>query len=259
MHPGANAICPRQRFCLTRSGTNAFTLVDLLVIMALLVILAIFLQPSMVMGREKSRRAACKDQMRQFLLGVHMYANDNSARLPSGRSDYRDPADEHIPVISKATRDILIQYSGSVRILECPSLPKPFNNTTGWLYPNYGFVLGYNYLGGHQGTPWPVSGNGSSWLSPQTANDNSSLALLTDLNAWSAGYDQAFVPHGNHGPVIKHPDFGRNPQPASARNSGAVGGNLGLLDGSVDWKKFRQMRTHRGSRLWGEEGCFAAW
>lgn len=259
MHTGANASYPRRRFFIFRSRGEAFTLVELLVVVGTIAILAGLLLPSFVGAKEKGRRTACKGQLQQFLLGVHMYANDNVARLPSGLSENSDATDEHLPVVSKATRDSLIQYSGSRRVLKCPSLMKPFNTESGWHYQNYGFVLGYNYLGGHGDTPWPVSGTCSNWVSPQTANDDSSLVLVTDMNDWSPGFRKAFAPHANHGPVIKDNDFGRNPQGASSRDIGAAGGNLALLDGSVNWKKIRQMNTHQGSRRWEDDGCFAAW
>lgn len=40
---------------------------------------------------------------------------------------------------------------------------------------------------------------------------------------------------------------------------GAVGGNIGLLDGSVSWKPISQMRIYRGSQMWDDLGCWAMW
>jgi hypothetical protein len=87
---------------------------------------------------------------------VHLYANDHNDKLPSGLSENGNGEDEHIPLISHATRSSLIEYTGTFRILDCPSLGKPFNQDKGWIFSGYGFVIGYNYLGGHTNTPWEV-------------------------------------------------------------------------------------------------------
>ena len=84
-----------------------------------------------------------------------MYAMDHREMLPSGLSDNPDPTDSHIHVLSTKAREDLVQYSGSRKMLECPSLGEPFNSEGGWFYAGYGYVIGYNYLGGHDNTPWP--------------------------------------------------------------------------------------------------------
>jgi prepilin-type N-terminal cleavage/methylation domain-containing protein len=242
-------------------GRKAFTLIELLVVIGIIAILAALLIPALAGAKERARRASCKSNIRQFLLAVHLYGNDNNERLPSGLSENVNPQDEHIPLISTATRRSLIQYAGNFKILDCPSLGQPFNRKEGWYFSSYGFVIGYNYLGGHTNTPWPVTPDSfASWVSPQTLNDDSTLVLLTDLNDWSPGYGQTFAPHGKNGPILKNRDVGNiSALGASSKTIGAVGGNVGHLDGSVLWKPISKMKYYKGSRLWEESGCFAAW
>jgi len=45
----------------------------------------------------------------------------------------------------------------------------------------------------------------------------------------------------------------------SSADVGAAGGNIGLLDGSVSWKKIQQMQIYCGSQQWGDSGCIAMW
>src|SRR5437667_2599341 len=219
----------------------AFTLVELLVVIAIITILMALLLPALVGARERARRSACKSHMRQFILVAHLYGNDQNDRVPAGVTE--QVTVEYTPVIPRATRQALIRYGGSQKIIECPSLGKPFNTPGGWDIGLWGFVIGYNYLGGHTGTPWLGEGVGQPWISPQKLSDASSLPLVTDMNDWSPAYRQSFAPHGPRGPILRKGDF---PNPSahglSSQKIGAVGGNVGLLDGSVNWKPIQQMK-----------------
>jgi prepilin-type N-terminal cleavage/methylation domain-containing protein len=243
-----------------RRRTQAFTLIELLVTVAIIAILAALLLPALSGSKEKARRVTCKSHLRQFALAVHLYAMDHEDNVPTGLSDNGDREDESIPLISSEMRKQFFDYSGDPRIIECPNLGKPFGQPEGWYYPDYGFVIGYNYLGGHQSTPWPDYYEFTGFVSPQTTGDDPTLPLVTDINDWSPGFGKTFAPHGANGPVLRDSDFS-NPSAAGASSKaiGAVGGNVGLLDGSVTWKNIGQMRPYRGSRLWDDNGCFGVW
>jgi hypothetical protein len=180
-------------------------------------------------------------------------------RLPSGLSENFDPADEHIPVISTETRQVLIAYSGDFRMLECPNLGAPFNQQGGWYHPEYGYVIGYNYLGGHGTDPWPAMPGHPEWTSPQTLADDPTLPLVTDLNDWSPGFGMTMAPHGRAGAVALDSHVNESAGGATPRQIGALGGHVGNLDGSVIWKPISAMSEYRGSRLWDSDGCFALW
>ena len=241
----------------------AFTLIELLVVIAIISILASLLLPALVGAKERARRAACKNNLRQFTLAVHLYASDHLDKVPSGLSELGDGQDEHIPLLSRQTRTQFVQYAGSYKILECPSLGKPFNKPEGWFFSGYGVVIGYNYLGGHTNTPWEPNDDYyfATWKSPQSLNENSSQVLLTDMNDWSPGYGKTFAPHGSRGPILKNGDYSNNnPNEGSTpAKVGAGGGHVGLLDGSITWKNIKQMRPHHGSYSWGRDGCYAMW
>src|SRR3954465_9018188 len=90
----------------------AFTLIELLVVVAIIAILAALLLPALAGGKERARRIVCKNHLRQFLLAAQMYAHDFENKLPSGSSENSDPQDEHIPILSGATKSNLTYYSG---------------------------------------------------------------------------------------------------------------------------------------------------
>jgi prepilin-type N-terminal cleavage/methylation domain-containing protein len=259
--------------------TRAFTLLELLVVIAIIAILAGLLLPSLAGAKERGRRAACQNNVRQFILATHAYAGDCGDRLPRGDSDFvavSDPPAEDIPVLSTNTRTQMLLYAGTWKVLDCPSLGKPFNQPDGWRpEPDYGYVIGYNYLGGHGGTPWePPEESTNTWISPERLSDDPTLALVTDANDWSPGYRRTLAPHGAHGPIFnKRLDSSQtlatlqqgqefaNPgaKGATSQSLGAEGGNVGLVDGSVAWRAIGQMRVYRGSRKWDVSGCFGAW
>jgi len=248
-----------------RCRPSAFTLIELLVVIAIIAILAALLLPALSAAKERGRRTACLNNVRQFILAAHLYAGDNSDSLPLGNTDYEsvtDPPAEDIPVLSTNTRNAMITYAGNWRVLDCPSLREPFNRPEGWQpEPNYGFVIGYNYLGGHTRTPWdPLPGQTGRWLSPQKLAEDPSLVLVTDANNWSPGYGKTLAPHGASGPILKGRDFtNASAEGASSASIGAVGGNVGRVDASVFWKPMAQMQVYRGSLKWEEAGCTAAW
>jgi prepilin-type N-terminal cleavage/methylation domain-containing protein len=236
-------------------GRCAFTLVELLVVIAVVGILASLLLPALIGSKERAKRAACKNSIRQFAIAVHLYANDHEDHLLSGASN--KAGDDHLPVLSTATSNAIVENcGGSQRIVHCPSYgdwfirqqaERPFEEQ------EYGYVIGYNYHGGHTNAPWPTaSGQSATWISPMRLTDDPSLVLISDMNDWSLDYGQTFAPHGKNGPILNGGP--NNPPPGglafTSAEIGAAGGNVGLLDGSVEWVPVRKMKIYRASLKW---------
>jgi prepilin-type N-terminal cleavage/methylation domain-containing protein len=247
-------------FRVRRTGIQrnpAFTLVELLVVIAIIGLLLAIIIPSLASAKERSRRVLCKSNLHQFAIGLNTYANSNNQMLPSGHSDMDA---EHTPVLAAKTRKELLKYVGHPKVLECPWLGGPFQNTGGWLYKDagydVGYVIGYNYLGGHHDTPWPAPAGYEPWKSPQRMTDRTTLPILTELNAWTIGDGRTWAPHGTRGPITQYGDRGKGGM--TSKEAGAAGGNACMMDGSVSWKDISNMKYYIASQL-GPDACQTMW
>jgi hypothetical protein len=170
-----------------------------------------------------------------------------------------------VPVLSALVYTQMVQYAGNYKVLGCPSLLPPFNSSPGWYQESYGYVLGYNYLGGHANTPWPVPAGGEAWISPQkltetSTNLSSASPLLTEMNDWSSGYSSVIAPHTSNGAKRLGADFDTgDPEGLTSVQIGSLGGNIGFMDGSAAWRGIKSMKFRRGSQKWGPDGCTTMW
>lgn len=65
-----------------KANPDAFTLIELLTVIAIIGILAAILIPVVGKVREQARQAACASNLRQIGVGVHLYSADNDDWLP---------------------------------------------------------------------------------------------------------------------------------------------------------------------------------
>lgn len=134
---GAKALIHRRQ---TRAcSTRGFTLVELLIVIAIVAIFAAVLLAVFPKGREMARRAACTSAVKQIVAAASMYAHDHDRRF--------------IPAMTRGAPDgklgytwctIIQPYIESEQILICPNDPEP-KATEDFVCLPHSYGLNYRY------------------------------------------------------------------------------------------------------------------
>ena len=131
-----------QTFKTKRRHDENFTLIELLIVIAIIAILAALLLPALNAAREKARSASCVSNQRQLGLIFASYTIDFSDYMPPRCSTYNGSTVSYIYLLHKSS------YIPLPSIFLCPSRNSPYaseyKNGSGFsvnaaLYPDYGY------------------------------------------------------------------------------------------------------------------------
>ncbi len=96
--------------------SKAFTLVEMLVVIAMIGLLGALLFPVFQKVRDHARRVSCASNLKQISLALTQYAGDNNEALPPGA--YAVPGG-----LTVTWRQLVFPYARSVNVFRCPSNP----------------------------------------------------------------------------------------------------------------------------------------
>ncbi len=246
-----------QRKSDERGRPWAFTLVELLVVVAITAIMAALLLPALWGARERSSRAVCKSNLRNVLMGLQVYADDYSGTLPSSADN---AGDYHAIRLSDATfTNFVSRYLDNVsNVFYCPNVD--YDGMT--LHDKYGYIIGYNYL---VMSVIPTTKGPDFWTGT-TKLEGSTNELLADANYWSqqssgSAIDVQLAPHTSRGASLQTPSAsvtvpgrGTSVPVTTSTTLGAQGGNIGHADGSVTWKTIQNMGQYQASSVGDANG-----
>ena len=238
--------------------TTGFTLIELIVVVAIISLLIAILMPALRQAREQARRAACASNLRQVAAGAVSYATQNRGRMMSsvrnpwggtGRNTPLIRADPDAPTaewnlhrINRYVNGFDVERRRSRGVFICPSVERAhyqdlaeihWNRSAGDPGVNDFSQLSYSYTAGVDRWSSAAARNGAAEELARSRIGGSSRLLIADSLLLDQATKLFRYNHGRHGWAWNWPplnEHGAFEDPGPPRITGI---NRGFADGSV--------------------------
>jgi prepilin-type N-terminal cleavage/methylation domain-containing protein len=225
---------------------SAFTLTELLVVVAIIAVLLALLLPALSSAKERARRTKCLNNLRQIGLVMTMYAGENQDLVISAKQqDSSKP--EHFAFVQ-----ISLDLQGA-RAAQMAGLYVGSSNASVWTCPNRPGLpvfemnerqritpqctIGYQYFGGIK-----------TWMNPSFPKgiaSRSPVKLSQASPGWCLAADAIIKLRSkwvtNPNPKDRPLPFSNLPPHHSGRSFTPLGGTEVFADGSARWIPFESM------------------
>jgi prepilin-type processing-associated H-X9-DG protein len=233
-------------------------LIELLVVIAIIAVLMGILMPALSRVREQARQRSCAARIRQQVLALNMYGNENSTKLPLPST-----TGAWLQDVAINTVNFMLRTGMTREMFYCPSNANHQKyNDFFWGYGNNGATWnGSKFVGGSANSfvvsgycfilqttasqprpqiePYAKDSEKKIWVKNLQEKNPSTRELVIDsiMGAPTAskhyGYNFSEVGGGiltDHGVYDRTSHLKGNGDP--------VGGNIGFLDGHTEWRNF---------------------
>ena len=223
-----------------------FTLMELMVVMAVIGILFSLLIPVLSRARESARDASCKSNLKQWGVGIAMYSSDNRSYLPAAFNTKREywyaQLHSYMNYDKSAVSDI---YESGMIINTCPSVIHEKKQSGTLDYASNNAILKHTNFQAEEfrlKVSWITRPSDSLTLADANGVFNGSTAAYPFIRGpvgvyldgwWNFEPDEILTPYDDTEPEL-YIRFRHN------KNRNA---NILCVDGHVEGKRMSQMRA----------------
>jgi type II secretory pathway pseudopilin PulG len=272
-----------SRPCAETVGVG-FTLIKLLVVIAIMALLAALLMPVLRSAREAGRRAACMGHLRQLQLAWQTYAEDHNGLIVNGEAWSADPhpsrgrpfligTQQWVPQPKSLTEadelmrtGALASYVGNAGVYHCPSRYRQpvFADSSGIWWPGTQWLSSYGIVSPMNCFPLDVQASFESGFTKLHGPSRIRLYVmkLAELSPPGASLRMVFLDGGF---PTWHPNGGAGADYRIFRLNGVLGSDCmdvwvpihhgngactSFADGHVQYWKWKDPRTVAYSQAW---------